>query len=120
MKFKLDENLPVEVAELMRTADHDVKTVPEEKLQGAGDRLVLDMCIGEDRVLVSLDTEFADIRAYPPEELPGVVVLRLKSQAKRHILEVFRRLLPLIVTEPLRHHLWIAEENRIRIHGREA
>ena len=118
MNFKLDENLPVEAADLMRKAGHDVKTVPDEKLQGARDPLLLDRCIAEDRVLVSLDTEFADIRAYPPEDLPGIIVLRLKSQAKTQVLEVFRRLLPRIVTEPLRHHLWIAEENRIRIHGR--
>ena len=65
MNFKLDENLPVEAADLMRKAGHDVKTVPDEKLQGARDPLLLDRCIAEDRVLVSLDTEFADIRAYP-------------------------------------------------------
>ena len=80
----------------------------------------MDKCVAEDRVLVSLDAEFADIRAYPPDDLPGIIVLRVKSQAKAHVLEVFRRLLPLIVTEPLRHHLWIAEEDRIRIHGKEA
>ena len=34
MKFKIDENLPVEAAELLRDAGHDAHTVGEESLTG--------------------------------------------------------------------------------------
>ena len=37
MRFKVDENLPIEIAELLRTAQHDVKTVPEQMLMGEKD-----------------------------------------------------------------------------------
>jgi predicted nuclease of predicted toxin-antitoxin system len=43
MRFKVDENLPVEVADSLRQAGYDTATV------------------------ITLDTDFADIRAYPPE-----------------------------------------------------
>ena len=40
MKFKLDENLPVEVAELIRAAGHEATTVFQEGLAGKNDALL--------------------------------------------------------------------------------
>lgn len=80
MRFKIDENLPVEVADLLRTANYDAITVLEQDLGGAPDSHLLAVCQQEDRILISLDTDFADIRAYPPDEYPGLVVLRLHRQ----------------------------------------
>ena len=34
MKFKVDENLPVEIADLLRSAKHDVTTVHSQRLMG--------------------------------------------------------------------------------------
>ncbi|MHB8618329.1 MAG: DUF5615 family PIN-like protein [Chloroflexota bacterium] len=36
MKFKVDENLPREVADILENAGHDAETVHTEHLQGAG------------------------------------------------------------------------------------
>lgn len=36
MKFKIDENLPIEVAEALRAEGFDARTVSEEMLQGEG------------------------------------------------------------------------------------
>lgn len=38
MKIKLDENMPVALAELLRSAGHDVETVRDENLSGADGR----------------------------------------------------------------------------------
>lgn len=35
MRFKLDENLPVEMAEFFRSYGHDAQTVLDKKLSGA-------------------------------------------------------------------------------------
>ena len=35
MKFKIDENLPTEAADLLRSAGHDAVTVGEQRLGGA-------------------------------------------------------------------------------------
>ncbi len=37
MRFKVDENLPIEVAEILRAAGHDAATVNDEALGGASD-----------------------------------------------------------------------------------
>jgi hypothetical protein len=33
-------------------------------------------CEREDWILLTLDLDFSDIHAYPPEEFPGILVLR--------------------------------------------
>lgn len=118
MQFKIDENLPIEIAELLMNDGHDAKTVNEQHLQGARDSILIDACVSENRVLVTLDTDFSDIRTYLPDETPGIIVLRVGHQAKQHIIEAFLRIIPLLDREPLIQHLWIVEETRIRIRGK--
>ena len=115
MRFKLDENLPAEAADLLREAGHDAATVLEQEMSGETDPNVAAACEREGRVLVTLDADFADIRTYPPEGYPGLVVLRLRRQDKPHVLDVLRRVLPLLETEQLRERLWIVDEERVRV-----
>jgi predicted nuclease of predicted toxin-antitoxin system len=115
MRFKIDENLPVEAAELLRSVGHDTETVHDEELSGASDSEVSRICWVEQRIIVTLDLDFADIRAYPPAQYPGIIVMRLKSQSITNVLSVLARIIPLLVVEPLSKRLWIVDEDRIRI-----
>ena len=115
MKFKIDENLPAEFAELLNAAGHDAKTVVEQGMAGATDTTVINTCSREDRVLVTLDLDFADVRTYPPHQYAGIIVLRLSRQDKRYLLDVFTKAMTMLAKEPVRQQLWIVEENRIRI-----
>ena len=117
MKFKVDENLPVEAAELLRQEGHDAITILDQNLGGAADSSVASICQQEGRAMITLDTDFADIRTYPPDQFPGLIVLRLRWQDKPHVLDVLERMTPLLSTEPLEHHLWIVAETQIRIRG---
>jgi predicted nuclease of predicted toxin-antitoxin system len=105
----------VELAEELRGAGHEAVTVDDQRLVGANDWHLSEVCKTEGRVFVTLDLDFADIRTYPPNEYPGLIVLRLGRQDKLHVLDVFRRMLKTIVQEPLDSRLWVVEENRIRI-----
>jgi len=115
MKFKVDENLPVEAADLLREAGYDAMTVVEEHLSGRTDPDLASICQQENRALVTLDTDFADIRTYPPRQFHGLIVLRLRRQDKPHVLEILSRLMGLFSTEQLARHLWIVEEDRVRV-----
>ena len=114
MDFKIDENLPVEVADLLTRAGHTATTVLDQRLGGEADADIALVCQREKRALVTLDTGFADIRVYPPERYSGLVVLRLRWQEKPHVLDVVSRVMPTFLTEPLARRLWIVEETRIR------
>lgn len=104
---------------MFTNAGHDAKTVNEQRLQGVKHTILIKVCKNENRALVTLDTDFSDIGAYPPQEFSGIIVLRLGSQAKRHVMEVFRRIISLIDVEPLVQHLWVVEETAIRIRGED-
>ena len=61
LKFKVDENLPTEVAGLLAGVGHDAVTVGDQRMVGQPDANVAAVCQHEGRVLVSLDLDFADI-----------------------------------------------------------
>jgi predicted nuclease of predicted toxin-antitoxin system len=117
MKFKIDENLPVEVAELLRQAGYDTATVYDQNLAGEIDRTVALVCQSEQRALITLDTDFADIRTYPPAQYAGLVVLRLKQQDKGSVLKVIAGVVKALGVEELEGYLWIVDEKRIRVRG---
>jgi predicted nuclease of predicted toxin-antitoxin system len=117
MQFKIDENLPVEAAELLREAGYDTITVLEQHLGGHADPEIASVCQQETRCLLTLDKDFADIRTYPPEHYSGFIVLRLQQQDKAYVLRMIQKLLTLLLHESPTRHLWIVEEGRIRIRG---
>jgi len=116
MRFKVDENLPIEVAEALRQAGHDAATVLEQRYGGSADERLAALCQRENRALLTLDMDFADIRSSPPSEFPGLI-LRLRQQDKPYVLDVLARLIRLLDQEPLEQHLWIVDEKQIRIRG---
>jgi predicted nuclease of predicted toxin-antitoxin system len=114
MRFKIDENLPDALAALLRDKGYDASTA-RESLNGGPDVDIAAACRSERRTIVTLDLDFSDITAFPPEDYAGIIVLRVRSQSKAHILSVFTALLPIFETEPLDKKLWIVEEDRVRV-----
>ena len=119
MRFKVDENLPVDVAALLRAAGHDAETVADEKLGGASDPDLASICRREQRALVTLDRGFADIRTYPPVEYPGLIVLRPDQQDKETVIRLATRMTHALAVYPVDRHLWILESHRLRLRGSE-
>jgi predicted nuclease of predicted toxin-antitoxin system len=115
MRFKVDENLPDELPHRLRAAGWDATSVVEEKLSGCDDVRIQHVCDVEDRILVTFDRGFANIRAYAPEDHPGFIVLRLRSQDKHHVLTVAGRLIAALRERELLNELWIVDESRIRV-----
>ena len=87
MRFKVDENLPEEVAELLRLRGHDATTVLEQSLGGYADHHIAKVCQTERRTLITLDTDFSNVRVFPPNEFSGILVLRLRHQDKPSVLK---------------------------------
>lgn len=115
MRVKLDENLPVQLKRLFSQFGHDAATVLDEGMGGATDAEVVAACLAEERVLVTQDLDFADIRAYPPAEYPGIVVFRLTSQGWDALLTTVAVLVRMLAGSSPKGQLWIVEEARVRI-----
>lgn len=115
--FKIDENLSEDVATAFLDAGYEASTATSQGLAGVEDARLSEVVRQEGRVLVTLDVDFGDIRAYPPAEYPGIIVLRMTRQDKLRILAAVKRILPLLATEAVTRRLWVVEEHVVRIRG---
>ena len=55
MRFKLDENIPLELREVLRVAGHDAQTVLDQGLGGFGDQDIAAACRREGRVIITFN-----------------------------------------------------------------
>ena len=120
MLFKVDENLHEDVALALRKHGHDAETVFDEGLQGHDDVAIGAACRQEGRALITLDLDFANIQSFPPQDFPGLIVLRLNDQSRSHVWRVLNGLFDLLEREPLAGCLWIVAETRVRIRSTES
>lgn len=117
MKFKLDENIPVSMVRTLQGHGHDVLTAAAQGLSGAADSIIAKRLRAEGRCFVTLDLGFGDVRAYPPQEYAGIVVIRPQRQDRDAVLSLAEILLKGLAREgPPAERLWIIEPGRIRIH----
>lgn len=79
MKLKLDENLSRHLKPLLTRLGHDVVTAADENLLSSSDTEIAAAALREERMLLTLDVEFADLRKYPPGSHPGIILFRPSS-----------------------------------------
>lgn len=115
MKFKVDENLPVEVADLLRKSGFNAVTIREQGMSGSSDDDLAKVCLSEGRCIITLDLDFADLRKFPPEVYPGIIVLRLSCTDKVSVLKVIKQLSLRLSEQKIKSELWVVDEERIRI-----
>ncbi len=115
MRIKLDENMPTDLAALLRGADLDVHTVQDENLAGSPDPTVLDAAVREGRLLMTFDLDFADVRDYPPGSHAGIVVFRLRDQRWATLEGPARRVLASGLLDGLDRGLAVVDHARVRV-----
>lgn len=116
--FKTDENLPLEIATMLRQLGHDAMSVHEQSMNGFDDKCLIDICATESRALITLDLDFSDIRRYAPEKYAGIIVLRPKSQSKTHVIDLIQGLANRLASYPVSGQLWIVDEAIVRIRSK--
>jgi len=115
MKFKVDENLPREVIQILVAAGHDSVSALDQDLGGEPDEVLLRICAAEGRAIVTEDLDFADLRRFPPNEHAGIVVFRLRRPGLNAAVEATELLLRQINVDELPGKLIIVESGRFRL-----
>jgi len=115
VKFKIDENLPGELAGELRNLGHEADTVFDESLAGVKDPVLMEAASKENRILLTLDKGIANLEQYPVERHAGVVLFRPARSGRRSVLIFVRERLPELLELDLRHRLTIVGPTRIRV-----
>ena len=115
LRVKVDEDLPFEVAELVRRAGHDVDTVVGEGMGGAKDAVLWQAAQSEQRFLITADKGFGDIRVYPPGTHAGILLLRPNEDGIGPLVHLVRRVLADEPLDRLRATVAVASPRSIRI-----
>ena len=96
MKIKLDENLPVSLVETLATLGHDTHSVTGEDLTGCTDIDVWRAAQEEQRLLITQDLDFSDIRRFKPGTHAGLLLVRLTRPGRQGLAD---RVYELFLTE---------------------
>jgi predicted nuclease of predicted toxin-antitoxin system len=115
VKFKLDENLPVELVTDLRGLGHDVDTVIDEGLRGAADPAVVDAAFAADRILFTLDKGIANLQRYPIHQHAGVVLFRPDTSGRGAVIAFVRERLNKVLEMDLTGRLTVVGPSRIRL-----
>ena len=104
MKLLLDHFVPNRVANLLREAGHEVVCLRDCLRAASPDRVVIHKATELDAVLISLNGDFADITAYPPESYRGIVAMQVRNRPEA-ITPITARLVTYLDRHPNRREL---------------
>jgi predicted nuclease of predicted toxin-antitoxin system len=114
-RIKLDENIGTSPQALLRQEGYDVEGVYDEELSGVSDSTLWTQVTEENRFLITLDLDFADVRRFPPGTHPGILLLRPQSSSRTAVTNVLERVLEEYNLEGLSGCLAIADERHTRL-----
>ena len=116
MRFFLDANMPRSAIGALTKLGHQVEFARDVGMGAAPDEAIAAHARQTQAALISRDTDFSDVRRYPPEQYPGIAVLRVPDDAiASEIVNVLERFASNSrFVEHLRNRLAIVEPNRVR------
>jgi hypothetical protein len=89
--------------------------VPQQRLSGASDLQLIDVCRREGRCLVTLDLDFSNPLVFEPAEYGGIAVLRLPQRSMdTELWDACAVLINGLEAASIEEKLWIVQSGRIR------
>jgi predicted nuclease of predicted toxin-antitoxin system len=115
MKIKLDENLPLGLAVVLKSLGHNVHTTAEEGLAGKTDAEIWSASQSESRFLITQDLDFSDLRRFAPGSHHGILLVRLHSSDWRNLCDRVAKIFRDEDVERWGGCFVVATEHKIRI-----
>lgn len=82
VRVKVDEDLPRQIADMLRTQGHQAVSVLDQGWRGLADDVLWPRIQAEGRWLITADKGFADLRRHPPGTHAGVILLRPEVESR--------------------------------------
>lgn len=115
MKIKLDENLSGRVLHELRALGHDVESAQTEGIVGVDDVEVARVAASENRVLFTMDLEFADLRKHPPGQHPGIVLFRPFTRGPGAVIRFVLAFMRDVGVLPIQGAVVVVDPGRVRL-----
>ncbi len=115
MNIFADECVYKVTVALLRSWGHDVLTAQEVGLAGKPDEEILAYATVHERVLITIDMDFSNIRHYPPKSHKGIIVVKIRPRNANQVYKVLEHLLNNIEPDRLSKSLVIVDQSKYRI-----
>ena len=115
IKFLADECLGLPTINLLRKLGYSVITAKEATLGGKSDFEILKWSIKKKRILVTEDTDFSNIKLYPPKLHHGIVLLRFRHRLEEEIHDTLIKLLEELKPAAFKKALIIVDADKYRL-----
>ena len=120
LRFFADHCVSNSIIETLRDAGHEVLRLKDHIPTDSPDSVVISKAQDHEAILVSLNGDFADIVAYPPEKYRGIIALQVRNHP-----EVIPQIMDKLISFLSSHaemvyyvgKLLLVEAYRIRIRG---
>ena len=116
LRFKVDEDLPVEVAGLLRAAGHDAKAIVEQGMSGTPDERLWEFVQREQRCFVTADKGFTNAQQHPSGSHLGIILLRLPRESRAGYVRLAEAILASTSLEVLAGSITVVTPEGIRVH----
>jgi predicted nuclease of predicted toxin-antitoxin system len=113
--FKIDEDLPEEVAHVLTSAGFDAVTVREQRLAGGPDNALAAICLRERRTLVTQDHDFGREFVLHSLAHAGLILLRAHRQDRSSLIRLTKACAARLPREALHGQIWVVREGSIRV-----
>lgn len=96
MRFLVDAQLPPALARWLVACGHEAQHLVDLDMQGASDRMIWDVALSTDAIIISKDEDFA-LRKTLDRSGPPIVWVRLPNSRRRELLQWFEIMLPQMI-----------------------
>ena len=86
LKFLLDENIPKSIMNFLKSKRIPVEYVPK----GIKNNKVAEIAKEKKAVLMTRDSDFANMLMYPPEKFYGIIVFQIHPPKPESLIKAFR------------------------------
>jgi len=118
LRFFADHCVPTLVLSILRSEGYEVHRLTEYLPPDSADSVVIQEALTRNLILLTFDSDFSDIVAYPPENYAGIIAFQVHNHPEV-IPEILKRLLAYLKSHPkmieYQRKIFLVELHRIRI-----